>query len=147
MAPRLILYRANLQQIYQSLKGGGEPKNRKITPEVLEYFELKQGSLYNKGDTNRLCVLTDEQAGRVLQQEYDKHAVHGLPSFYRHISRHYLGITRKFVTAWLSSKPDFQLSRPLNKNRSTSRTSPGQSTSTGASTLPTSPRSTSGSPT
>jgi transposase InsO family protein len=114
MAPRLILYRKNLIDIAEALENDTEPKNPKITPDMLEHFELTNGRLYND---KRLCVLDDDLANRILEQEYRKHSVMGLPSFYRHISHNYLGITRKTVYAFLSKKPDFQLSRPLPHKR------------------------------
>lgn len=120
MPPRLILYRKNLRQIAETLikrKEGDEeamPPNTKITEETLKYFQLRRDGLYNE---ERLCVLDDDQAQQILKKEYDQHSVLGLPSFYKHISRHYLGITRKFCYEFLSKKPDFQLSRPLPTKR------------------------------
>ena len=90
------------------------PRNPKITEDMLEHFRLSRDGLLND---ERLCVFADKDAAEILEKEYQKHSVLGLPSFYRHISRNYLGITRKQCYDFLSKKPDFQLSRPLPQKR------------------------------
>lgn len=104
----LIKFPQNLDQIRAYLTEGEKPKNPKLTKKKLKEFSLTLDRLFFQG---MLVLESPEQVEQTLQQEYEDVGVGmGIPSFYRYLTHHYIGITRDMVAEFLKKQVTYQLS-------------------------------------
>ena len=98
-------------------------KNKQPLAPKYDGFFLKRNIIkYRIPNTTKTLELvrTPTKKNSILKNIYDAHGIgKGTINFYKFVSRHFLGITRKETTAFLQNQPSYVISRkpPARSNR------------------------------